>query len=621
MRLITPAPTVITVDPWFHVNPQPLLLAEPDTWAVLEVNDAAVGLYGHTREAFRALRLHDLWGDGHPRDLAALVDAPLDPDRIERHLTRAGDLVQVAVALREAQHDGRRWVLVSVQDLTARVRAEEAARRSERVYRAIIENSFDGVSLLGPDLRLHEVDEIAARALGGVRPTSPAERRDLIHPADRGVFAEAVAKLAGRPGEREAVTYRTRDAGGRWHWLEGTLTHLADDPDIGAYVLNYHDVTSRVRAAEEVAHLNAQLERRLQHLQALRRIDMAITNAIDVGLALDIFLEQVQADLKVEAAGVLLYEPHGQTLQPTAGRGFEAPLAQTEIRLGEALAGYAALEQRTVHVADLRLDERVGASVDPDAQRGFVGYWAVPMLTKGQLQGVIELYTRRPLVPEAEWFEFLETFADQGAIAVESAQLFRSLERSNVELQLAYDRTIEGWANALDLKDEETAGHSKRVTRMTVRVAQRVGMDARAIVHVQRGALLHDIGKMGVPDSILLKRGPLTPEERKEIEQHTVYAYELLAPIEFLKPALDIPYCHHEKWDGSGYPRGLVGEQIPLAARIFAIVDVFDALTSDRPYRAAWDQARTLAYIQEQSGSHFDPELVKAFLEIIGADA
>jgi hypothetical protein len=321
----------------------------------------------------------------------------------------------------------------------------------------------------------------------------------------------------------------------------------------------------------------------------------------------------VQADLGVEAAGVLLYEPHGQTLQPTAGRGFEAPLAQTEIRLGEALAGYAAWSSAPCTSPTCASTSASGPASTRTAQLGFVGYWAVPMLTKGQLQGVIELYTRRPLVPDAEWFEFLETFADQGAIAVESAQLFRSLERSNVELQLAYDRTIEGWAYALDLKDEETAGHSKRVTRMTVRVAQRVGMDARDIVHVQRGALLHDIGKMGVPDSILLKRGPLTPEERKEIEQHPVYAFELLSPIEFLRPALDIPYCHHEKWDGSGYPRGLVGEQIPLAARIFAIVDVFDALTSDRPYRAAWDRARTLAYIQEQSGSHFDPELVKAF--------
>jgi HD-GYP domain-containing protein (c-di-GMP phosphodiesterase class II) len=152
-------------------------------------------------------------------------------------------------------------------------------------------------------------------------------------------------------------------------------------------------------------------------------------------------------------------------------------------------------------------------------------------------------------------------------------------------------------------------------------MAQRIGMDAKEIVHVQRGALLHDIGKMGVPDSILLKRGPLTPDERSEIEKHTVYAFELLSPIDFLRPALDIPYCHHEKWDGSGYPRGLTGAQIPLPARIFAIVDVFDALTSDRPYRAAWSRERTLAYIAEQAGSHFDPDLVAAFLELVASEA
>lgn len=496
----SPAQEALAVDPLFLVHPLPLLLVEPVSWRIAWFNDAALALYGYTIDAFRALRLTDLWRDAEPHDLASRVDAPLDPDRFEQHRTADGGTVQVALALRHVRLHDHPWVLASVQDLTARVRAEEAARRSERVYRAIIENSFDGVTLLGPDLEMREVTEIAARALGVAAPGAAARgRRDVIHPADRSVFADAVARLAGRPGERETVTYRTRDADGRWHWLEGTLTHLADDPDIGAYVLDYHDVTSRVRAADEVVHLNAQLERRLQHLQALRRIDMAITNAIDVGLALDIFLEQVQADLGVGAAGVLLYEPHSQTLQPTAGRGFDVPFAATQLLLGEALAGYAAMEQRTVHVPDLRLDERAGASVDAAAQVGFVGYWAVPMLTKGQLQGVIELYTRRPLVPDAEWFEFLETSADQGAIAVESAQLFRSLERSNVELQLAYDRTIEGWAYALDLKDEETAGHSKRVTQLTVRMAQRIGMDAKDIVHVQRGALLHDIGKMGCP--------------------------------------------------------------------------------------------------------------------------
>jgi PAS domain S-box-containing protein/putative nucleotidyltransferase with HDIG domain len=618
--LATPAPAKVAVDPVFHAHPQPLLLVTPSDWAIVEANEAARRLYGFAPDALQRLTLPALWGPAHPPDaseLTARIDADVDEERLETHLGRDGQALQVQVTLRSL---GTR-VLVSVIDQTSRRRSEEEARRSERVYRALIENSFDGVALLGSDMALRAVGEVAARALG-VEPRADVDGapRELIHPADRQVFAEAVARLAGRPQERETVTYRTRDAQGRWHWLEGTLTNLADDPDIGAHVLHFHDVTGRVRAAEEVAHLNAQLERRLQHLQALRRIDMAITNAIDVGLALDIFLEQVQADLGVEAAGVLLYESHGQTLKPTAGRGFGVPIAEDELRLGDGLAGYAALEQRTVHVPDLRADGRLGASVEAAAQVGFVSYWAVPMLTKGQLQGVIELYTRAPLVPDGEWFEFLETFADQGAIAVESAQLFRSLERSNIELQLAYDRTIEGWAYALDLKDEETAGHSKRVTRLTVRMAQRIGMDAKEIVHVQRGALLHDIGKMGIPDSILLKRGPLTPEERQEIERHPVYAYELLSPIEFLRPAIDIPYCHHEKWDGSGYPRGLVGEQIPVPARIFAIVDVFDALTSDRPYRAAWDRERTLAHIAEQSGSHFDPALVDAFMEMIRSD-
>jgi len=185
----------------------------------------------------------------------------------------------------------------------------------------------------------------------------------------------------------------------------------------------------------------------------------------------------------------------------------------------------------------------------------------------------------------------------------------RSLERSNVELQRAYDRTIAGWANALDLKDEDTAGHSKRVTVMS----------ADELVHVQRGALLHDIGKMGIPDSILLKRGPLTEEEFEVMKRHPVYAYELLGPIEFLRPALDIPYAHHERWDGTGYPRGLKGEEIPLAARVFAIVDVYDALTSDRPYRRAWTREEALEHIRKGVGTHFDPRVAEAFFEMIEA--
>ncbi|HWQ11211.1 MAG TPA: HD domain-containing phosphohydrolase [Roseiflexaceae bacterium] len=189
-------------------------------------------------------------------------------------------------------------------------------------------------------------------------------------------------------------------------------------------------------------------------------------------------------------------------------------------------------------------------------------------------------------------------------------------QRAAAEISQAYDLTLEGWAHALDLRDKETEGHSRRVTELTVRLARMLGMDEEAITHVRRGALLHDIGKLGIPDRILLKPGKLTEEEWAVMRMHPVYAYEWLAPIAFLRPALDIPYCHHERWDGAGYPRGLAGEAIPLAARIFAVVDVWDAMTNDRPYRAALPTPEVFAHIRSQAGRHFDPQVVEAFLAL-----
>lgn len=184
------------------------------------------------------------------------------------------------------------------------------------------------------------------------------------------------------------------------------------------------------------------------------------------------------------------------------------------------------------------------------------------------------------------------------------------IQRANDQLLLAYDATIEGWSRALDLRDKETQGHSRRVTDMTEKIARAMGVGKAELVHVRRGALLHDIGKLGVPDHILFKPGRLTDEEWVLMRKHPVFAYDLLFPIEFLHPAIAIPYCHHEKWDGTGYPQGLKGGQIPLAARIFAIVDVWDALSSDRPYRPAWAQEKVLAYLREQAEIQFDPDIV-----------
>ena len=193
----------------------------------------------------------------------------------------------------------------------------------------------------------------------------------------------------------------------------------------------------------------------------------------------------------------------------------------------------------------------------------------------------------------------------------------KKLEDAHRQLLYAYDETIQGWSRAMDLRDQETEGHSQRVTDLTIQLAQAFRIPQEELLHIRRGALLHDMGKLGIPDSILLKPGKLNEEEWAFMRRHPELAYEMLHPIEYLRPALDIPYCHHEKWDGTGYPRGLKGEEIPLPARLFAVVDVWDALTSDRPYRRAWEREKVLDYMQEQTGKHFDPEVAKRFLEII----
>jgi putative nucleotidyltransferase with HDIG domain len=251
-------------------------------------------------------------------------------------------------------------------------------------------------------------------------------------------------------------------------------------------------------------------------------------------------------------------------------------------------------------------------------QEQFVFYHVVPLIAKGKVKGVLEIFHRSPFQPDPEWHGFADALAGQAAIAIDNTTLFEDLQRANLDLVLAYDATIEGWSHALDLRDKETEGHSRRVTEMTITLARAMGMSEADLVHVRRGALLHDIGKMGVPDGILLKAGPLSEEEWVVMRRHPTYAFEMLSPIQYLRPALAIPYCHHEKWDGSGYPRGVHGTQIPLEARIFAVIDVWDALTSARPYRAAWTVAQARTHISGQAGSHFDPEVVAAFLRVFG---
>ncbi len=371
---------------------------------------------------------------------------------------------------------------------------------------------------------------------------------------------------------------------------------------------------------EELSSATHQIERQLDQLKSLRAIDLAILGTTDLQLVLRTILAEIRARLDVDGATVFLFDPHALTLDIAASSGWRSQAAERiTMRLGDGVTGKAALERRTIAVpnvsdATVARSETVAAVTSDEEVKSL---YAIPLIAKGQLIGVLTLGFRAPFAADFKWLQFAEALAGQAAMAVESVQSFSDLQRSNTNLALAYDTTIEGWARALDLRDKETEGHSRRVTEMTVKLAGMAGIPKPELVHIRRGALLHDIGKMGVPDAILLKPGKLSDEEWVVMRQHPVYAYELLSPIAHLRPALDIPYCHHEKWDGSGYPRGLEGDQIPLAARLFAIVDVWDALRSDRPYRPAWPIEKVRAHIAQQSGTHFEPAVVTLFMRFV----
>lgn len=376
---------------------------------------------------------------------------------------------------------------------------------------------------------------------------------------------------------------------------------------------------TRLNRYRSLQQERAKLELQLQHLNALRTIDMAITTSLDMRITLDTVIRQVITQLGVDAAAILLFDRSSNTLQHAAGAGFRTRgVEQRNLGLNKTFAGRAVLERSMIRHPNLEKEADEFGHSNFLLTEEFQAYYAAPLIAKGDVQGVLEIFHRTPLFSGPEWLDFLEALAAQAAIAVDNARLFANLQRSNADLMKSYDATIEGWSHALDLRDRETEGHTLRVTEMTLRVARSAGIKEEELVHVRRGALLHDIGKLGVPDSILFKSGSLTDQEWSIMRQHPVHAYELLSPVSYLRPALDIPYCHHEKWDGTGYPRGLEGEQIPLVARIFAVIDVWDALLSDRPYRHGWPIAKVRKYIEGESDRHFDPFAVETFLKVAG---
>ncbi|MFH1674334.1 MAG: MASE3 domain-containing protein [Pseudomonadota bacterium] len=492
--------------------------------------------------------------------------------------------------------------------------SERALRDSQEkliITQFSVDSTSESIARVGEDGRFLQVNDAYCRLLGYPSEELLSMR---LYDVDPTLCAELWpgfwAKLIQE--ERKFFEAERRKKDGTIIPVEVNINYLAYDHN-RFMIIFCRDISERKQHEK-------QLIQRFDRLAALRAIDMAITSSLDVRVVMNVFLDQVTSTLGVDAADVLLMNSGGYNkLVFVAGRGFQTnALRYTKLSIGEGIAGRIAYERKTICIHDLKKEtEDLLKKSQFLHKENFVAYFGTPLIAKGQVKGILEVFNRTPIEPDQEWLNFLEALASQAAIAVDNATLFDNLQKSNLDLVQAYDNTLEGWSRALDLRDKETEGHSERVTEMTINLAQRVGMRDDELMHVRRGALLHDIGKMGIPDGVLFKPGALNDEEREIIYRHPSYAYTLLSPITYLKPALDIPYCHHERWDGTGYPRGLKEEQIPLAARIFAVVDVWDALRSDRPYRPAWPQEKTREYIREQAGKYFDPQVVELFLELL----
>ena len=458
-------------------------------------------------------------------------------------------------------------------------------------------------------------DEELALSLGAARfIIKPVETEEFISIIEQ-VISEVESGVLAVPQEsrQEDVAY--------YRMYNESLIRKLEDKMLELEKVNRaleEDIAKRKRAEMEIARLFDESQRRLKQVEALHLIDLTISASMDLRMTLNILLKHVESLLEVDAADILLLIPNSQQFKFSAGRGFHTDgMERTSVRPGTSFAGRAALERKTVVVSGELMAQADREFSKTYEREGFVAYAGAPLIAKGQIKGVLEVYHRSVHQSESEWLNLLETLASRAAIAIDNTQLFNDLQLSNLELTLAYDATIAGWSRAMDLRDKETEGHTQRVTDLTLKLARAMNISESQLTHIRHGALLHDIGKMGVPDNILLKADQLTDEEWEKMRKHPDFAYDMLSSIRYLQPALDIPYCHHEKWDGTGYPQGLKGEEIPITARIFAVADVWDAITSDRPYRKGWSKEEALEYIKEQSGKYFDPQVVEEFLSLI----
>ena len=595
----------------------------PETTFV-DVNEAFEEIFGYKKEEVvgrTSVELGMVRPEERQKTLQEIAESGRSRDSERRIFTKSGEERTVTIDVNTIKLNGSSYTITTLRDITEPKRMEARLRHQA----ALLELAHDSIIVLDMNGRITFWNHGATERYGWKEREAKGQ---IIHDLLKTKYPiplEQIEAILEEYGFWEGELTHTRRSGSqiivdsRWQLQRG------EDGQPNAILEINNDITARKKAElslniknAELAQLYTQTERRLENISALRTVDVAIASSFDLDFTLGILLEQTLKRIKADAADILIYNPLSRMLHCSVEAGFQSwEEERFDLRAGAGYPMKVVQERKTFTIQNIA---RLSDATEETAKlvdAGFTAYKGMPLIAKGQVKGVLEVYRRSPFDFDKEERSFLDALAGQAAIAIDSAQLFESLQDSNTELKLAYDETIEGWSQAMDLRDRETEGHSKRVTDETVRLAARLGTPEEDLIHIRRGALLHDMGKLAIPDEILRKPGPLTEEEWGSMRRHPQFAYDMLSRINYLRPALDIPYCHHERWNGSGYPRGLKSDQIPLSARVFAVVDVWDALTSNRPYREAWPKERAEEYMREQAGTLFDPKVVNVFLREI----
>ncbi len=567
---------------------------------ILDCNNIAEELYGYTREELLSMNIADLVPDDFLADKQDYITWQIEQGgRFSNipNLRKDRSIFPVEVSTKITDVEGTKFAVAFVRDITEQKKTENAIRESEAKFKALAQTAAAGI-FINLDAKFLYVNPMWCEIVGySEEELLNTSIWSILNHGEGERIKQKYSEIS--TSESGMIRFETTccSKDGAKKWLDitaGFIDYQGNKATIGTVI----DITFR--------------KRREHDLEVMAKISDALRNDLTRDQVRTTILNELMELLSIDGAIISTLEKEDELPHLVKAVGCWSDIDSRKLQRNEGLSGFITGSCKPYVNFNAPQDPYFAF---PDMITDLVTIAGVPLLAKGETIGSILIGSNRIIMDDE--LRLLKMIGDLAASAIHRSDLYEQTSVQARDLKQAYDATLEGWAHALELRDKETQGHSLRITKMTLELAKRMGFNQDSLENIRLGALLHDIGKMGVPDTILLKPGRLTEDEWAIMQKHPVYAYEMLSELPYFKEALDIPYCHHEWWDGSGYPRGLKGDQIPLEARIFAIVDAWDALVSDRPYRKAWGNQEALKHIIDQAGSHFDADVVTRFVEFM----